>query len=221
MKILALEFSSSRRTVAVVNAASATAARVVARAADRGGRQTQALRLTEQVLRDAGWEREAIDCLAVGLGPGSYNGIRCAIALAEGWSLGHPVKVVGVSTVLCLATQRAGQGNASEFAVAIDAQRGEFYLADYAVTAAGLRPTGGLRLVQPAEVEERLRAGRVVCGPEAPRWFPAAEDLSPDAGVLGCLAAAAPPTAPDERLEPIYLREARFVKAPPPRFLAP
>jgi len=35
-------------------------------------------------LKQAGLEREAIDCIAVGLGPGSYTGIRSAIALAQG-----------------------------------------------------------------------------------------------------------------------------------------
>jgi tRNA threonylcarbamoyladenosine biosynthesis protein TsaB len=218
MRILALEFSSARRSVALVEAASAGEVQTVARASDQAGRQTQAFRLTVQVLAEAGWEREEIGVLAVGLGPGSYNGIRSAIAIAEGWGLGRPVRVFGVSTVTCLAAQWVQQGARSQFAVAIDAQRGEFYLADYALTATRPTETTPLRLVPAREIETRLQSGGIVCGPELQRWFPAARELIPDAGMLGCLAAGLPATTPAPRLEPIYLRETRFVKSPPPRF---
>jgi len=204
--------------VALVQAASPTESRVVASAAESAGRSTRAFRLIEAVLRESGWEREEIDRIAVGLGPGSYHGIRSAIALAQGWSLGRPLELVGVSSAACLGRQRAQQGAVSEFAVVIDAQRGEFYLAGYLMTAAGWREVEPLRLVSAEDVETRLRAGSVVCGPEARRWFPLAEDLFPDAAILGCLAAGGSEPVAGERLEPIYLRATRFVKAPPPRF---
>ena len=77
MKILAVEFSSERRSVAVL-----AEGRVLGCAAETGGRTARAFSLIESALREARLEREDIECVAVGLGPGSYAGIRAAIALA-------------------------------------------------------------------------------------------------------------------------------------------
>jgi tRNA A37 threonylcarbamoyladenosine modification protein TsaB len=95
MKILAVEFS-------VVDAAGSKPT-VLGAVCERGGRR--AIELVEQVLEKAHCEREAIDCLAIGLGPGSYTGIRGAIALAQGWQLGREVKLLGISSAECIATQ--------------------------------------------------------------------------------------------------------------------
>jgi tRNA threonylcarbamoyladenosine biosynthesis protein TsaB len=82
MNVLALEFSSNRRSAAVVVDKS-----VRGRAEASGGRNTQAFHLIEQALVEATLEREAVDCIAVGLGPGSYTGIRTAISIAQGWQV--------------------------------------------------------------------------------------------------------------------------------------
>ena len=43
--------------------------------------------------------------IAVGLGPGSYTGIRAAIAVAQGWQLARGIKLLGINSVECLAAQ--------------------------------------------------------------------------------------------------------------------
>lgn len=91
MKILALEFSSEQRSVAVVEDGA-----TLGEARERGGKHTEAFRLIEHALAAARVEREQIDCIAVGLGPGSYMGIRIAIAIAQGWQLARGVKTAGV-----------------------------------------------------------------------------------------------------------------------------
>jgi hypothetical protein len=48
--------------------------------------------------------------------------------------------------------------------------------------------------------------------------LPGAIDLNPSASALLELAAAIAERRPGEKLEPIYLRETSFIKAPPPRF---
>ena len=97
MKILALEFSSEQRSVAVVeNGATLGEAR------EQGRKHTEAFRLIEQALAAAGIEREQIECIAVGLGPGSYMGIRIAIAIAQGWQLARGVKTAGASSAEAL-----------------------------------------------------------------------------------------------------------------------
>ena len=79
-------------------------------AVETGGRSTNALGLVEDALRQAQLDRAQIECLAVGLGPGSYNGIRLAIALAQGWQLARPVKLLGISSAECLAAQAQAEG---------------------------------------------------------------------------------------------------------------
>jgi len=76
---LALEFSSSQRSVAV-----ARAGRVLAETSEAGGRETHAFGMIEKVLAAAKIGRAEIECLAVGLGPGSYTGIRVALSIAQG-----------------------------------------------------------------------------------------------------------------------------------------
>jgi tRNA threonylcarbamoyladenosine biosynthesis protein TsaB len=133
MKILALEFSSDRRSVAV-----AVDGAVRGQASEAGGRESHPFRLIEQALREAGLPREAIEVIAVGLGPGSYNGVRSAIAVAQGWQFARLVQLIGLSSVACLATRAQAQGIRGVVSCVVDAQRGEFYLASYAIDAPAL-----------------------------------------------------------------------------------
>src|SRR5947199_21310 len=70
---------------------------------ETGGRAAHALGMIEEALRQAQLEREQIECLAIGVGPGSYNGIRAAIALAQGWQLARSIRLLSVSSAECLA----------------------------------------------------------------------------------------------------------------------
>src|SRR6185369_14571863 len=114
-----------------------------------------ALALIQHALNEAGIEREAIDTIALGLGPGSYAGIRAAIALAQGWQLACGVRLLGVSTVEGLATQAMAAGVVGSAHVVIDAQRREFYLASYELLQGDCRLTHPLQLVTEAEIRER------------------------------------------------------------------
>ena len=53
------------------------------------------------------------------------------------------------------------------------------------------------------------------------KWFPGGRIVFPRAAVLGQLALHRNNFVPGEKLEPIYLRETTFVKAPPPRIVPP
>src|SRR5688500_6773499 len=132
MKILALEFSSEQRSVGIVENAGGTS-RFLGSASESGGRSTRAVALIQKALGEAKLGREQIDCLAVGLGPGSYTGMRAAIALCQGWQLATGVKTIGISSVECLATQARDEKLLGRVNIVIDAQRNEFYLATYEI----------------------------------------------------------------------------------------
>lgn len=235
MKILAVEFSSSLRSVALlegppaagsptaISSQTAAGARssavtepvLLGRAAEVGGRN--AMGLIEQALAQANCEREQIDVIAVGLGPGSYTGIRGAIALAQGWQIGRGTKLLGVSSVECLAAQARSSGMRGLVNIIIDAQRNEFYLAGYQIEADAVREVDPLHLAGFAQIEDVARGGGQLIGPDILQWFPGATNVHPDAAVLGRLAFGRCDFVRGEALVPIYLRETAFKKAPPPR----
>ena len=225
MTILAFEFSSARRSVALARDGS-----VLAEAAEAGGyRVTNAFGLTEKVLADAKISRAEIAVIAVGLGPGSYTGIRAAIAVAQGWQLAfaepeqdicgqtaataqrrlaRAVKLLGVSSADCLAAQAQAEKIFGRVNVVIDAQRGEFYLAGWEISASERREISPLTIVSAAEIEARKAGGEICVGPEMEK------NLFPSAAMVARLAAGRTDFVPGEKLEPVYLRETAFVKAP-------
>lgn len=218
MKILALEFSSPLRSVAVLNFAPEGQLLGRSEVVDAAPAKTvKPFEMIEQALRETGLEREAIECIAVGIGPGSYTGIRAAIALAQGWQLARGVKLLGVSSATSIATQAWAEGISGKLAVVIDAQRSEFYLANYEVTAGALEETAPLRIVSRAEVDARVAAGEILLGPDAGGLAPNGQRIFPGAMMLAGLARGRSDFVAGSELAPIYLREANFVKAPPPR----
>jgi tRNA threonylcarbamoyladenosine biosynthesis protein TsaB len=213
MKILAVEFSSEQRSVAIWADGA-----VRGSASETATRATHAIGLIEQALAQAGLKREQLDCLAVGLGPGSYTGIRAAIALAQGWQLARPVKLLGLSSVECLAAEARAKDWHGRVNFVIDAQRNELYLARYEINPQSAVELEPLKLASLDEVRSRVASGEMVAGPEVTRWFPQGRTLIPEAVTLARLAATRADFVAGESLEPIYLRETNFVKAPLPRF---
>ncbi len=90
-----------------------------------------------------------------------------------------------------------------------------------ATTSAPRRGVKSSRCAWPRlpEVQARQQAGGILIGPEVTNWFPGSRVLFPRAATLGQLARGRTDFVAGERLEPIYLRETQFVKAPPPRIL--
>lgn len=216
MKILALDFSSTLRSVALRAEESTPILEVVD---TTPGRDMKPFALIESVLRQAGLEREAVEALVIGIGPGSYTGIRVAISLAQGWQLATGVKLLATSSVAAIAAQAVSAGVTGRFDVVIDAQRGEFYRAGYEASRAGTVEIAPVQLATRAEVEAGARSGNLLVGPEVTRWFPQGKLFFPHAASLASLAAGRSDFLRGEELEPIYLRETTFIKAPPARVL--
>ena len=222
MTILALEFSSGQRSVAVVRRRAGDASFVVSEVVETGaGGTTRAFAMIQSALHEAQLEREQIEVLAVGLGPGSYTGIRVALSIAQGWQLAGGVKLLGISSVECVAAQAQAEKISGRVNVVIDAQRNEFYLAAYEISADGWREIEPLRILTRAEVESRAGAKEILIGPEVTRWFPNGRMVFPRAAMLGQLALNRNDFAAGDKLQPIYLRETNFVKAPPSRRTVP
>jgi tRNA threonylcarbamoyladenosine biosynthesis protein TsaB len=207
MMILAFEFSAAQRSVAL-----ARDGVILAAAAETGGyRVTNAFGLTEKVLAAARIPRTEVEVVAVGLGPGSYTGIRAAIAVAQGWQLARDVKLLGVGSADCLAAQAQAEKFFGRVNVVIDAQRGEFYLGAWDISGTERQAAAPLKIVPAGEIAARQAAGEICVGPE---MKPA---LFPSAAMVARLAAGRTDFVPGEQLEPVYLRAVSFVKAAPSR----
>ncbi len=84
--------------------------------------------------------------IVVGIGPGSFTGIRVAIAAAHGLAIGWGVELKGMSSLALLARGIGGEG---EVAAAVLGGHGELFVQQFdAVTS---QPTSELRNLAPAE----------------------------------------------------------------------
>jgi tRNA threonylcarbamoyladenosine biosynthesis protein TsaB len=134
LRLLALETSSERLSVAV-----ATATQVFARDVDAGQQHSVlALGVIDELLSEAQLSAHDLNMVAFGQGPGSFVGVRIACGLAQGVALGADARVVPVATTLALAEHvarvKAAKSPLDEsltVLVAIDARLGELYLAAY------------------------------------------------------------------------------------------
>jgi tRNA threonylcarbamoyladenosine biosynthesis protein TsaB len=75
-----------------------------------------------------GWRE--VEAIAVGVGPGSFTGLRVGIASARGLGASLGVPLVGVSTLDALA-RGVGSAAARPVAAVLDARRGEVFAALY------------------------------------------------------------------------------------------
>lgn len=81
--------------------------------------------LLDEVLARAGVQARDLGCVAVPRGPGSFTGLRVAIAAAKGLAFALGVPVVGVPTLRALA--RGVIPGAGTVAAVLDARKGQVY----------------------------------------------------------------------------------------------
>jgi tRNA threonylcarbamoyladenosine biosynthesis protein TsaB len=161
-----------------------------------GERTSRAVTLLEDVdalVRQAGMRTQHIDALAVGVGPGSFTGVRIGLATARGLALALGIPVAGVSTLDALAAGAPGA------LPVVDARRREIFVPG--------------RVLPPSELE--IEAGRLYVGSGAVRYrdvFAASgAEIPPDADERHLPRARfhaqlARDFRPAEEVEPLYLR---------------
>lgn len=96
MRVLGIETSSVQGSVALIDGGQTIGFRSHSRL-NAHGETIQPL--VDELLEEAGWSRQQLDRIAVGIGPGSFTGLRVGIALALGMGEGLKVPVVGVSSL--------------------------------------------------------------------------------------------------------------------------
>lgn len=146
-----------------------------------------------------------LTAIAVGTGPGSFTGLRVAMAVAKGLALGLDRPIVGVPS---LAAWLAAEPDAA-VAVARAGAREAYVVA---------RGDATVRIVDRDELAARIGNGPIVAAAEVAAAFQLDGARSPR-GARAMAAAASRRLAEDpagddlRRLEPIYLRAPRGVTA--------
>jgi tRNA threonylcarbamoyladenosine biosynthesis protein TsaB len=95
--------------------------------------------------------------ILVGVGPGSFTGIRVAIAAAHGLAIGWGADIGGMSSLALLA---AGAAKDGELVAAVIGGHGELFVQQF--DAASADPTSELRNLIPAEAARFATAALVV-----------------------------------------------------------
>lgn len=158
MRVLAFDTATAACTVAVT-----VGERVLSELTLQVPRahSTRLMPLIAQALREARVERSELDAIAVGVGPGSFTGLRIGLATAKGLALALDRPVVPVST---LAAAAYGTGAQVGLVVPLfDAKRDQVFAAVY---AAGDRdPSTWVEVLGPVnlhvdELAERVRSLR-------------------------------------------------------------
>jgi tRNA threonylcarbamoyladenosine biosynthesis protein TsaB len=130
--LLALDTGTRRAAVAVGDGVSEPIAARTWAAGYRHGEEL--LGVLEDVLCEAGLGAADIDGIVVGIGPGSFTGLRVGLATAKGLSYGLGIPIVGVGTATALAAaawEEPEAASAAELTVLLPAGPHDRYAATF------------------------------------------------------------------------------------------
>ena len=113
---------------------------------------TQLIPHIDELLAEHGIARVDIACVACGRGPGSFTGVRIAMATAKGVASALGVGLVGFSTLDAVAWNAWAAGVRGRLLVAADAMRKEVYPVRYALDDSGAHRLEADRVVKAADV---------------------------------------------------------------------
>ena len=121
MIILGLDTTGACCSVALVDTA-----KVLAHKSENIGRghAERLAPMVQEVLEGAGLTAKDVDKLVVCTGPGSFTGLRVALAFAKGFALPRKLPVVGLSSLVVWAAQADPEGEKKVISIA-DVRRGE------------------------------------------------------------------------------------------------
>ncbi|MFH1288185.1 MAG: tRNA (adenosine(37)-N6)-threonylcarbamoyltransferase complex dimerization subunit type 1 TsaB [bacterium] len=168
MKILAVETTGPRESVAVYNDGKTTEI-----GQDVKSHSAHLLRNIDKVLKKANAKLEDLDYLAASIGPGSFMGIRIGLSTMQGLSLALGIPLIGVPTldalaekVLCLLPPHGiglkCVGNNIKYICPLILSKGEdIYTAVYVIKNNKLKRIGKYQYMQVNEFLEIFRKDKM------------------------------------------------------------
>jgi tRNA threonylcarbamoyladenosine biosynthesis protein TsaB len=108
------------------------------------------LEMVDGLLGEARVPLSGLDALAFARGPGSFTGVRIAVAVVQGLAFGADLPVVPVSTLAGLAQGHHRREGVLRSLVAVDARMGELYWGAFLLDGDGRMRLSGCEEVAPA-----------------------------------------------------------------------
>jgi tRNA threonylcarbamoyladenosine biosynthesis protein TsaB len=156
VRVLGIETSTRRGSVALVQDGNLLGALAHE---EQSAHAERVLGLIEELLASVGWTRGSLDRVAVGVGPGSFTGLRIGIALGQGIALGLDRPIVGVGSLRAMAGALPVDDARVRVAV-LDARRSELFVAAYAPNGDELLAPNALSTPAARTALTALLAGR-------------------------------------------------------------
>ncbi|MFO7870045.1 MAG: tRNA (adenosine(37)-N6)-threonylcarbamoyltransferase complex dimerization subunit type 1 TsaB [Kiritimatiellia bacterium] len=155
MKILALDQSTALGSAAVMDEGSAAAERSWQCGRTRNQGFFQAVR---ELMGQLSLSAADFDAYAVGTGPGSFSGLRIAMAAARGFALPGAKPVYGVCSAQAVALNVFKEDKPDRVSVLGDARRGQYWVAEFGSSGDIPEMHGDIRLVPYGELATKLGA---------------------------------------------------------------
>jgi tRNA threonylcarbamoyl adenosine modification protein YeaZ len=213
MNILALDTSMGACSAAVLRSDDAKPKLFARQKLMERGHAEALMPMVAETMAETALPFAKLDLVAATTGPGSFTGVRIAIAAARGLALVTKAKLFGTDSLTVMALVAAEGVGGAPFAVAVDARRGMIYFGLY--DGAGQKREGPVLLCPedaarklPADCRLAVGSGAVLLAEAAARLgrpidarLPA---LQPSAEALAMIAFESGETSPS--LRPLYLR---------------
>lgn len=114
---------------------------------------------------------EDIGCVAVAVGPGSFTGVRCGLAIGKGIAVARNLPMVGVTAFDVIAYAQPPQP--APMLALLEIGRNRVAACPYEWHEAAPSVAGEWRIHSWAELAERVEPPLYVCGDIAPAWIAA------------------------------------------------
>ena len=160
MRLLAIETSTPRGSIALIEDERTVC---LLEHAEPSAHAERILPLIARGLEQAGWSRDELQRIAVGIGPGSFVGLRVGIALAQGLGLGLGIPVIGVGSLRSLAAVVPPAYEGARIAL-LDARRDELFAAVYAADGRELLAPDAVPRAQVGALIARFPGDAVIVG---------------------------------------------------------
>ena len=114
------------------------------------GHEGIVLNLMDRIFQESGVNKNEVEVLAFGRGPGAFTGIRVATAMTQGLAVGLGIPVVPVSDLLNIAHQHFLATGKTSIASCVDARMQEIYSAVIDCSSTGYRYIQNEALLSPS-----------------------------------------------------------------------
>jgi tRNA threonylcarbamoyladenosine biosynthesis protein TsaB len=116
----------------------------------------------KRTLEALSWSVKDLDYFAVGLGPGSFTGLRVGLAAIKGLAFAHKKPILGISTLDIIAHNCPDRDQ--PLAVALDAKRELIYCSMYKKTNGALKRVSRDYLLRKGEFIAKIKDNTLVIG---------------------------------------------------------